>query len=88
MKKILFILSISTAFIIGLSSCYKTCEDPMASNYTLKGDCIDATASIVGNYTGTFLDSVPGVHSTTSPMTIQITKVDDSHVTVTASNNA
>jgi hypothetical protein len=88
MKKILFILSISTIFLLGLSSCYKTCEDPMASNYTLKGDCIDATTSVVGNYSGTFLDSVPGVHSTTSQITIQITKVDDSHVQVTASTNA
>ena len=88
MKKIFSIISISAFLLFGLSSCYKTCEDPTASNYTLKGDCIDATASIVGTYTGTFMDSVPGVHSTTSPMSIQITKVDDSHVTVTGSTNA
>ena len=88
MKKIFSIISISAFLLFGLSSCYKTCEDPTASNYTLKGDCIDATASIVGTYTGTFMDSVPGVHSTTSPMTIQISKIDDSHVQVTGSTNA
>lgn len=88
MKKIFFCISISAFILLGLSSCYKTCEDPLASNYTLKGDCIDATVSIVGTYTGTFLDSVPGVHSTTSHITIEITKIDDSHVQVTGSTNA
>jgi hypothetical protein len=88
MKKIFFIGAISTLLLSGLSSCYKTCEDPFAPNYTLEGSCIDLTAGIVGNYTGAFSDSIVGLHNSTNAITIQITKVDASHVAVASSGTA
>jgi hypothetical protein len=84
MKKLLFTGIISTLLLFGLSGCYKTCEDPFAPNYTLKGACIDLTGSITGNYIGQLQDSVVGIHSTTIVDTLQITRVDASHVTVSS----
>jgi hypothetical protein len=85
MKKLLSISIICTLLFFGLSSCYKTCGDPFAPNYTLEGSCIDLTANVTGSYTGTFMDSIVGLHSTTSPITIQITRVDDGHVLIASS---
>lgn len=85
MRNILFTGIISSLMLVSLSGCYKTCTDPMSPNYTLKGDCIDATSSITGTYSGQLVDSVVGLHSTTSAITIQIAKVDASHVTVASS---
>jgi hypothetical protein len=87
MKKTTFIFTISALLLMGVSSCYKTCEDPFAPNYTLKGACIDLTASITGNYYGQLLDSIVGLHSTTFADTLQITRVDDAHVTVSSTAN-
>jgi hypothetical protein len=84
MKKTTFIFAISALLLMGVSSCYKTCEDPFAPNYTLNGTCIDLTASITGNYYGQLQDSIVGLHSTTIADTLQITKVDDAHVTVSS----
>ncbi len=85
--KNLFYIGIVSAFLLsGLSACYKTCEDPFAPNYTLKGACIDLTASITGTYTGQLQDSIVGSHnSTINNVTIQVTKVDDQHVNVASS---
>jgi len=88
MKKILFTGIISTLLLFGLSGCYKTCEDPFATNYTQEGACIDLTAGVVGTYTGTFSDSIVGLHNSTSAITIQVTKVDASHVQVASSGTA
>ena len=85
MKKLLFTGIISTLLLLGLSGCYKTCESPFAPNYTLEGACIDLTASITGNYTGQLMDSIVGLHSTTTnSVTIQLTKIDDAHVQVSS----
>jgi hypothetical protein len=87
MKKLFF--TISAIVILGLSGCYKnTCTDPFAPNYTLEGNCIDLTAGIVGTYTGTFSDSIVGLHNSTSPITIQVTKVNDGQVQITSTNAA
>jgi len=89
MKKVFSIAIISAILLFGLSGCYnKTCEDAFAPNYTLEGTCIDLTASIVGNYTGTFSDSIVGLHNSTSAITIQVTKVDDGHVAIASSGTA
>ncbi len=88
MKKYFSILIISGILSAGLSGCYKTCEDAFAPNYTLEGSCIDLTASITGTYTGTFSDSIAGLHNSTSAITIQVTKVDDSHVAIASSGTA
>jgi len=88
MKKIFFLSILSALTLFGLSGCYKTCESPFAVNYTLKGACIDLTAPIVGTYTGQVLDSIVGSRSSTSPLTIQIAKVDDSHVAVSSTTNS
>ena len=87
MKKIFFIGAISVFLLSGLSSCYKTCEDPFAPNYTLEGSCIDQTVGIVGTYTGTFSDSIVGLHNSNSAITVQITKVDASHVAIASTGN-
>jgi hypothetical protein len=87
MKKLLFTGLTSILLLIGFSGCYKTCEDPFATNYTLKGNCIDLTASITGGYTGHLLDSIVGLPSSTVTTTLQLTKVDDSHVSVSSSNS-
>ena len=89
MKKIFFIGAVSALLLSGLSGCYKnTCEDPFAPNYTLEGTCIDQTVGIVGTYTGTFSDSIVGLHNSNSAITIQITKVDASHVAIASSGTA
>jgi len=88
MKKLFFIGAISALLLSGLSGCYKTCEDPFAPNYTLEGTCIDNTVGVVGTYTGTFSDSIVGLHNSTSPITIQITKVNDGQVNIASSTNA
>lgn len=88
MKRILF-AGLLSSFILGLSSCYKTCEDPFSPNYTLEGNCIDLTTSVVGTYTGQFQDSIVGLHnSTTNAVSIQITKVDNSHVALSSSGTS
>jgi len=84
MKKITFICTISALLLMAVSSCYKTCEDPFAPNYTNKGTCIDLTSGITGNYYGQLLDSIVGLHSSTIADTIQITKIDASHVQVSS----
>ncbi len=84
MKKITLIFAISALLLMSVSSCYKTCEDPFAPNYTLKGTCIDLTASITGNYYGQLTDSIVGLHSTTMADTVQITKIDAAHVQVSS----
>jgi len=84
MKKLLYTGIISTVLLLGISSCYKTCEDPFAPNYTLKGTCIDLTAAITGNYVGQLQDSIVGLHSSIIADTLQITKVDATHVTVSS----
>jgi hypothetical protein len=88
MKKIFPVAIISAILGFALSGCYKTCEDPFAPNYTLEGSCIDLTAAITGTYTGAFTDSLVGLHSTSSKLTIQISKVDDSHVMIASSGTA
>jgi hypothetical protein len=88
MKKLLYTGIISSLLLLGVSGCYKTCEDPFAPNYTLKGTCIDLTAAITGNYVGQLQDSIVGLHSTTiNAVTIQITKVDDAHVQVASTTS-
>jgi len=87
MKKLFF--TISAIAILGLSGCYKaTCTDPFAPNYTLEGSCIDLTTSIVGTYTGTFSDSIVGLHNSNSPITIHITRVNDGQVQIDSATNA
>jgi len=88
--KNLFYIGIVSAFLLGgLTGCYKTCEDPFAPNYTLKGACIDLTASITGTYTGQLQDSIVGLHnSSINNVSIQVTKVDDQHVTVASSGTS
>ena len=87
MKKLLFLSIISTFLVTGLSGCYKTCTDPFAVNYTLKGDCMDLTTGITGTYTGQLKDTTVGIVSA-SNITIQVTKVDDSHIAVASSGSA
>ena len=84
MKKLLLTGIISSLLLLGTSGCYKTCEDPFAPNYTLEGACIDLTTSITGNYYGQLQDSIVGLHSSTINDTLQITKVDATHVTVSS----
>ena len=84
MKKLLFIGIIATLMLFSMSGCYKTCEDPFAPNYTLEGACIDLTTSITGNYYGQLQDSIVGLHSNSINDTLQITKVDATHVTVSS----
>jgi hypothetical protein len=84
MKKLLYTGIISSLLLLCMSGCYKTCEDPFAPNYTLKGTCIDLTAAITGNYVGQLQDSIVGLHSSTIADTLQITKVDATHVTVSS----
>jgi hypothetical protein len=85
MKKTTFIIAVTALMLLGFSSCYKTCEDPFAPNYTLKGTCIDLTTGITGNYYGQLLDSIVGLRSTTIADTVQITKIDASHVQISSS---
>jgi len=84
MKKTTFIIAVTALALLGFSSCYKTCEDPFAPNYTLKGTCIDLTTGITGNYYGQLMDSIVGLHSTTIADTVQITKIDAGHVQVSS----
>ena len=84
MKKTTFIIAITALVLLGFSSCYKTCEDPFSPTYTLKGTCIDLTSGITGNYFGLLSDSIVGLHSTTIADTVQITKIDASHVQVSS----
>jgi hypothetical protein len=87
MKKLFF--TISAIAFLGLSGCYKaTCTDPFAPNYTLEGSCIDLTTNITGTYTGTFSDSIVGLHNSTSPITIHITRVNDGQVQIDSASNA
>lgn len=90
MKKTFFILAAALLILTGLSGCYKnTCEDPFAPNYTLAGNCTDLTDSIVGTYTGTFSDSIVGLHNSNTAITIQVTKVNDGQVQIaSAANNS
>jgi hypothetical protein len=85
MKNILYTAMVLMVLTGVLSSCYKTCEDPFAPNYTLEGSCIDLTAGITGVYNGQLTDSIVGLHSTNATATLVITKVDDSHVSVSSS---
>jgi hypothetical protein len=84
MKKLLYIGIVAALVLFSMSGCYKTCEDPFAPNYTLEGACIDLTSSITGNYYGQLQDSIVGLHSNTIADTLQITKVDATHVTVSS----
>jgi hypothetical protein len=85
MKNMVFTGIVATFLLLGIGSCEKTCEDPFAVNYTLNGSCIDLTSSIVGTYNGSLQDSVVGTHSSTiNNVSIQITKIDDSHVQLTS----
>ena len=86
MKNTSLIIVVTIFAVLGLSSCYKTCEDPFAPNYTLKGACTDLTSSITGVYYGQLTDSVVGLHSSTITDTVQITKLDASHVQVSSSS--
>jgi hypothetical protein len=87
MKKLLFTGIIAALVLFSMSGCYKTCEDPFAPNYTLEGACIDLTSSITGNYYGQLQDSIVGLHSSTIADTLQITKVDATHVTVSSTTS-
>ena len=86
MKKSSLIITVALLAVLGISSCYKTCEDPFAPNYTLKGACTDLTSSITGVYYGQLTDSVVGLHSSTITDTVQITKLDASHIQVSSSS--
>lgn len=88
MKKIFFAIIVPVVLLLDFSGCYQTCESPFAVNYTLKGACIDLTAAITGTYNGQIQDSVVLSHSITSTISIQLTKMDDSHVIVTSSTNS
>ena len=83
--KNIFIALISIISLGLLGGCYKTCEEPFAPNYTMEGSCIDLTVNLIGNYNGQLVDSIVGLHSTTSSATLQITKVDDGHVNIASS---
>lgn len=83
MKKLLF-AGIVSVLLLGMSGCYKTCDDPFAPNYTLKGTCIDLTTGITGTYYGQLSDSIAGLHNTTVADTVQITKIDATHIQVSS----
>lgn len=89
MKKTLIALSLF-ASLVTINSCSKSkCNDASAPNYGGYGDCTDLTKSIVGNYTGTFSDSIVGVDQTNIPnQTVSVTKVDESHVQFTPADNS
>lgn len=82
----LFLLLI---LVLSVGACKKsTCTDSSAPNFGAEGSCTDATAAIVGVYTGTFVDSIDGYGQTvTDNQTVTVTKVDASHIQVTPSNS-
>lgn len=88
MKKVI-LFAVVTVFVLAYSSCKKTCDDASAPNYNQTGTCTDLTTALSGSYSGSFLDSIPTNNNqnggnTTGQATITITKVDDSHVQITA----
>jgi hypothetical protein len=88
-------LAVLGLLILGINSCAtKGCTDPHAPNYNSSatkddGSCTDLTASIVGSYIGTVQDSTyGGFTDSAAAQTITITKIDDSHIQVSPTNNS
>ena len=73
-----------TAFVLMYSSCSKTCSDASAPNYNQSGTCTDLTADLVGTYSGSYEDSVAGTGNTQGAASVTVSKVDDSHIQITA----
>jgi hypothetical protein len=69
----LFFSAIAVALIFGLTSCSKTETDN--------------TSSIVGTYVGTIVDTAQGNSTTYTNQTITVTKVDNSHVSITSAGS-
>ena len=95
MKK-LTLLSLLAIATLAISSCGKKgCTDQHAPNYNSSatkddGTCTDLTANIVGTYTGITTDSSltdPNIFPTSDNEQIEVTKIDDSHIKISAVGN-
>ena len=72
MKKIIFLCFCATLFIAGISSCSKQNSNP------------DLTSNLIGNYSGSILDTSAGSPSTsTTGVIVSVTKIDNTHIQVT-----
>ncbi|MBS1626002.1 MAG: hypothetical protein JST83_18420 [Bacteroidetes bacterium] len=90
MRKAFAIATAITLLLLTLNSCTKDkCNDSNSPNYGGYGSCTDLTTGVVGTYTGTFGDSIVGVDYSSYPsQTVSVTKIDNSHIQFTPSDNS